>query len=259
MGYMSLQNNIPTEKPAWSGSDLTDNPHAACDKARRVEEMFTSIARDYDLNNRVHSMWRDQVWRKRAVELACPQLSDEVVDVACGTGDLSMAFHNAGVKSVVGIDFTQAMLDLAIIKAQKAQLPIQYKQGDAMELELSDNCADIVSIAFGLRNVQEPAKAIAEFYRVLRPGGRVIILEFSTPKNLFLRAFNNIYTKRIMPLTATLISRDKSGAYKYLPKSVETFAKPAEIALELQKVGFDAVVQKSQTCGVCTITRAIKH
>jgi demethylmenaquinone methyltransferase/2-methoxy-6-polyprenyl-1,4-benzoquinol methylase len=256
---MTLPDEISPKSPVWSGEDLEANPHTAVDKARRIEAMFTSIARKYDLNNRLHSMWQDQVWRHRAVALAEVTETDDVVDVACGTGDLAMAFCKAGAHSVLGIDFTLAMLDIAVTKAEIAGLPIEYRQGDAMDLKLNDESADIVSVAFGIRNVQDSTKAFTEFYRILRPGGRVIVLEFSTPTNAMIRTLNNFYTNRVMPITATIIAGDTSGAYKYLPKSIETFTKPSELASELERVGFCDMELSPQTFGVCTIIRALKR
>ncbi len=256
---MTLPDEISTKSPVWSGEDLKENPHSAVDKAGRVEAMFTSIARKYDLNNRLHSMWQDQVWRQRAVALAEVTKTDDVVDVACGTGDLAMAFCKAGARSVLGIDFTLAMLDIAVTKAQRAGLPIEYRQGDAMNLRLKAASTDIVSIAFGIRNIQIPTKAFEEFYRILKPGGRVIVLEFSTPSNSMIRAFSSFYTNRIMPITATLIAGDTTGAYKYLPKSIETFTNPSELASELEGVGFSDVQLSPQTFGVCTILKAVKQ
>lgn len=256
---MSVPDQNPPKFPAWSSANLADDPHSVKDKHARVQAMFTSIAKRYDLNNRLHSMWQDQVWRKRAVQAARLSGEEDIVDVACGTGDLAMAFYSANVRSVIGIDFTQAMLDLAIAKANAADFKIEYRQGDAMQLDLPDASADVVSIAFGIRNVQEPSKAFAEFYRILRPGGRLVVLEFSTPKNALLRFCNNFYTKKVMPITATVISGDTSGAYKYLPKSVEMFADAIELGDEIEAAGFCEIHQSSQSFGVCTITSAIKR
>ncbi len=256
---MTVPEEITSNKPAWSDDDLANNPHIASDKSRRVKDMFTAIAKRYDLNNRLHSLWLDQVWRRRAVKMANVSETDKVVDVACGTGDLTMAFYEAGVGSVLGIDFTEAMLDLAVAKAENAGMSIEYSQGDAMNLDLPACSADVVSIAFGIRNVQDPAKAFAEFYRILRPKGRLIVLEFSTPPNPCVRFINNLYTRHVMPISASLIANDKSGAYSYLPKSVETFADTDELSITLAEVGFSVVEQTLQSMGVCTITKAIKH
>ncbi len=255
---MTVQEEIVQQKPAWDDEKLASNPHDVKDKAARVEAMFTSIARRYDLNNRLHSLWQDQIWRQHAVELSNIAENEVVFDIACGTGDLAMAFSRAGVRSVRGIDFTQAMLDIAIHKADVADLSITYSQGDAMALDVPDCSADVVSIAFGIRNVQDPKKALTEFYRILKPRGRLVILEFSSPKNAFIRVLNDFYTNRIMPITATLIAKDTSGAYKYLPKSVSSFSDAQALATEVAKVGFQDVEQFSQTFGVCTITRGVK-
>ncbi|MEX2214214.1 MAG: bifunctional demethylmenaquinone methyltransferase/2-methoxy-6-polyprenyl-1,4-benzoquinol methylase UbiE [Phycisphaeraceae bacterium] len=263
--------------PAWTDEDLTKNPHAAADKARRVREMFASIAPSYDLNNRVHSLGRDQSWRRKAVKLAEVKDSDVVLDVACGTGDLSLAFTKAGAARVIGVDFTHEMLVVAETKGPRAkgQGPGEsetqdtghrtqdtgptYATGDAMRLPLPDACVDIVSIAFGIRNVTDPAKAVGEFLRVLRPGGRLIILEFSLPRNFLLRGMYNFYFKHIMPRTATWISRDKSGAYKYLPRSVNTFINRETMITMMNDAGFGEVMHKTLTFGIAVIYRGVKR
>jgi demethylmenaquinone methyltransferase/2-methoxy-6-polyprenyl-1,4-benzoquinol methylase len=249
----------------WDEKDLAGNVHANADKAARVRGMFAAIAPAYDLNNRLHSMWRDQAWRRFAVREAEIRGGETVVDVACGTGDLSLAFaraldraegggggaHSAGGK-VIGIDFTAEMLDIA--QAKKSHPRVRYEQGDAQNLQLPDACADVVSIAFGIRNVQEVAKALREFRRILRPGGRLVILEFSEPRNALMRWFNGVYCRRIMPVTATIISGDKSGAYKYLPKSVASFSSPEELATMARAAGFGEIRATPLTMGICTCT-----
>ncbi|MGB0767153.1 MAG: bifunctional demethylmenaquinone methyltransferase/2-methoxy-6-polyprenyl-1,4-benzoquinol methylase UbiE [Phycisphaeraceae bacterium] len=247
------------EHPAWTDADLAENPHLSADKATRVRQMFSAIAPSYDLNNRVHSMGRDQAWRRAAVKMAELKAGDAVVDVACGTGDLSLAFAHAlrGDGRVTGIDFTHEMLVVAE-KKQHPRQPIAYAQGDAMNLPLPDACCDVVSIAFGIRNVAEPASAIAEFYRVLRPGGRLIVLEFAPIKNPLLLAGYNVYFNHIMPRTATLISGDKSGAYKYLPKSVDTFIDRAGMLALMTDAGFEDTAFKSLTFGIAICYRGQK-
>ena len=244
----------PEKQPAWSEEDLSTNPHIASDKAKRVEAMFESISGRYDLNNRIHSFYLDQIWRKQAVAASHLTERDQVVDVACGTGDLSIAFANAHAKSVIGIDFTQGMIDIASQKAKRRNIHIDFRRGDAMALELPDESADVLSIAFGIRNVQDPEVAIAEFFRVLRSNGRLVILEFSTPKQPLIRLLNNMYTKHLMPRTASFIAGDDSGAYHYLPKSVDTFLEAEALATLAEEAGFSNVVQLPLTFGVCTIT-----
>lgn len=241
------------DPPAWREDQLA-NPHAAPDKAQRVRQMFSAIARSYDLNNRLHSMGRDQAWRRAAVKLCQVRTGDTVLDVACGTGDLSLAFHKAGVKRVVGVDFTHNMNCIADRKKPAPESgqarPVDFFDGDAMRLPLADRAVDVVSIAFGIRNVADPGRAIGEFYRVMAPGGRLCILEFSLPANPILRGFYNFYFKRVMPRTATLISGDKSGAYQYLPQSVNTFLGRKEMMRMMAQAGFVSVSQHPMTFGI---------
>ena len=221
--------------------------------------MFAAIAGAYDLNNRVHSFGRDQAWRRVAVGMARVRTSDEVLDVACGTGDLTMAIaRRTQARTVVGLDFTAEMLDIARTKRlgpakPKAGTPptVTYVEGDAMNLPYADGSFDIVSIAFGLRNVSDPALALREFRRVLRTGGRLGILEFGTPRFPPIRWINHLYTAHVMPRTATLISRDRSGAYHYLPKSVRTFMEREEMLAAMRAAGFVEPSYRSMTFGVC--------
>lgn len=239
-------------RAAWTDADLEKSPHTQADKPERVRSMFAAIAGKYDLNNRVHSLWMDQGWRKFAVRQAAVKPTDDVLDVACGTGDLSEWFVRVGAKRVTGLDFTAEMLEIARKKASRKGVSIDYVQGDAQQLPYPDASFDIVSIAFGIRNVQDTARAISEFRRVLRPGGRLVILEFAEPKNPVVRRFNNLYCKGIMPRTATWISGDRSGAYKYLPKSVSTFVTPDEMKVLLATSGFAPDVSAtSLSMGIC--------
>lgn len=222
--------------------------------------MFAAIARRYDLNNRIHSLWRDQAWRRFAAKEAAVQPTDAVLDAACGTGDLSLAFARAGAARVTGLDFTREMLEVAAIKHARLPEPIRsrvsFVPGDAQSLPFADSSFDIVSIAFGIRNVASPPQAIREFRRVLRPGGRLVILEFATPRFLPVRLFNDFYCRRIMPVTATLISGDRSGAYKYLPTSVETFMSTPDLSRMLEGAGFQHVRTSPLSFGICVCYRA---
>ena len=164
--------------PAWNARELAENPHESHEKAGKVRSMFAAIADSYDLNNRLHSFGRDQAWRKAAVRLARIRPDDVVLDMACGTGDLSEAFAATEAREVVGGDFTPEMLDHARRKATRlpeGRRP-RYQHADAMKLDFDDATFDVVSIAFGIRNVSDPGVAIKEFARVLKPGGRLVIL-----------------------------------------------------------------------------------
>jgi demethylmenaquinone methyltransferase/2-methoxy-6-polyprenyl-1,4-benzoquinol methylase len=285
-----------TTDATWS-DELLANPHAVADKRSRVQKMFAAIAPSYDINNRLHSLWMDQRWRREAVKLAKLEPTDVVLDVACGTGDLTLRFAEELDRLAIandaylglleaflperyeklyakepflsprplpgqlaGIDFTYEMLPLAREKSEIGNRKSQviWINGDAQSLPLPDACCDVVSIAFGIRNVQDPAAAIREFRRVLRPGGRVIILEFSLPTNRLLRGLYNFYFRQILPRTATLISRDKTGAYKYLPESVNTFIGREQMIAMLRDAGFERVEQFPMTFGVCVCYRGMK-
>ncbi len=255
---------------AWNDALLRD-PHHVRDKRQRVQKMFAAIAPSYDLNNRLHSLWMDQRWRRKAVKLAGLRWGEDVVDVACGTGDLSIAFAKEAFHlfspsrlagRILGIDFTFEMLPKAVEKAARreteAKTPCRFINGDAQSLPLPDASADVVSIAFGIRNVQDPAAAIREFCRVLRPGGRLIILEFSLPTNPVLRGMYNFYFRQVLPRTATLISGDKTGAYKYLPESVNTFIGREQMMGMMRDASFADVEQHEMTFGVCICYRGVK-
>ncbi|HEX3358677.1 MAG TPA: ubiquinone/menaquinone biosynthesis methyltransferase [Tepidisphaeraceae bacterium] len=285
----------PTSSPAWN-DQLLQNPHAVADKRSRVQKMFANIAPSYDLNNRLHSLWMDQRWRRKAVKLAGLKPTDQIVDVASGTGDLAFAFaevlgeicrgnrgesNQVGMNDplptpVMGIDFTFEMLLRAQTKTPDWWFPFyrdekdqpvlgdtwfpcaQFVNGDAQGLPLSDQSADVVSIAFGIRNVQDVPTALKEFHRVLRPGGRVIVLEFSLPTNRILRGLYNFYFRQILPRTATLISGDKTGAYKYLPESVNTFIGREQMVQMMGDAGLVEVEQFPMTFGVCVCYRGRK-
>jgi len=292
----SYDGSVNTEESATAWNDqLLENPHAVADKRSRVQKMFAAIAPSYDLNNRLHSLWMDQRWRRKAVKLAEVRGDDEVVDVACGTGDLAIEFAkevqercqdrdgDATQSQVFGVDFTYQMLPLARSKKQPtthtkpfykspdgtrcnwaglsgASLPVvRWINGDAQSLPFRDSSADVVSIAFGIRNVQSVPTALKEFHRILRPCGRVIILEFSLPTNPILRGLYNFYFRQILPRTATLISGDKTGAYKYLPESVNTFIGREQMVGMMSEAGFVEVQQFPMTFGVCVCYRGYKR
>jgi demethylmenaquinone methyltransferase/2-methoxy-6-polyprenyl-1,4-benzoquinol methylase len=260
----------------WDESLLV-NPHEVSDKRRRVQRMFAAIAPSYDLNNRLHSFWMDQIWRRKAVRLAQLKPGDRIVDVACGTGDLTLSFLEGlrrmqGVGSggpaaeVIGIDFTHEMLPIAVAKWSRnamekkiAARSVCFVNGDAQSLPLPNGCCDVASIAFGIRNVVDPFAAAKEFFRILRPGGRAVILEFSIPTNPLFRALYNFYFKQILPRTATWISGDKTGAYKYLPQSVRTFIGRQTMVEMLARAGFVDIKQYPMTFGICVCYVGLKR
>lgn len=246
---------------AWRDAELA-NPHAHAEKAGKVRRMFTAIAGSYDLNNHVHSLWQDVRWRNFAVKVANVKPGDIVLDVACGTGDLTQTFAKSPAAKVIGVDFTHAMLEVARDKRQglvgSHAEKVSYFEGDAQNLPLADASVDVVSIAWGIRNVTDPAQAMREFARVLKPSGRLVILEFSQPSMPPVRWFNDLYAGKIMPMTASWIAGDKSGAYKYLPKSVSTFISREEMLTLFSRTGFADAQYWSLSLGICACYRGIK-
>lgn len=242
-------------EPAWHSQTL-ERPHDVPDKSIRVRRMFNGIARRYELINTLFSAGRDAAWRREAVRLARISASDEVVDVAAGTGDFARTFCEAGAGYVVGVDFAHEMLRIAAISddgnlARAATL--SWCEADALRLPFASNCCSVVSSAFGVRNFADLDVGLAEMYRVLKPGGRVVILEFTTPTNRIARAFYHLYSQRIMPIAASIISGDREGAYRYLPRSVVSFPPAEQVCERLRAVGFADVSTTALTLGVVTV------
>ncbi len=249
---------VPDE-PAWT-SDLLTSPHTTADKASRVRRMFNSIAPRYELVNRLFSAGRDSYWRRCAVELAQVRPDDDVLDVACGTGDFSRAFAAAGPRCVIGCDFAHEMLLRAAGFSPRGATPAgnppgspDCVEGDALQLPFADRSFSIVSCAFGVRNFADLDLGLREMHRVLRPGGQAVILEFTRPANRLVRAAYELYSNRLMPLAAGWVSRDMSGAYRYLPRSVVSFLDADQMCKKLREVGFPRTVATPLTLGVVTV------
>jgi demethylmenaquinone methyltransferase/2-methoxy-6-polyprenyl-1,4-benzoquinol methylase len=225
------------------------------EQAQRVREMFAAIATRYDLLNHLLSGNVDQRWRRLVVKMMASNLPSTnacILDVACGTGDLSLALA-AGIKArVVGLDFCRPMLDIAAAKATDRGLPIRFVEGDALKLPFRDQSFNAVSIAFGLRNLTSFEGGLSELFRILRPGGTVAVLEFSTPRTPVLRTFFRVYFTKLLPLLGGFISGSKS-AYEYLPDSVSRFPDQASLAVLLQQAGFSEVTFRNLTGGIAAL------
>lgn len=235
-------------KTVWDRPRLA-NLHDQPDKARRVRAMFDGIAPTYELVNRILSFGRDAHWRRSAVRMADVRPDDHVLDLACGTGDFAREFARAGPHMIVGSDFSPVMLALGAARDSGA---IQWCRADALAMPYGDATFTIVSCAFGVRNFQSLSRGLEEMYRVLAPGGRAVILEFTTPKTPVFARMYLLYFRHILPLAARLISRDGSGAYDYLPQSVTSFLDARGMIEALKSAGFSGVRHRSLTLGVAT-------
>lgn len=252
--------------PAWPRGLLGD-PHATPDKADRVRRMFNGIAPRYELVNRLFSAGRDAHWRRKAVELAGVRPDDVVLDVACGTGDFARAFAAAGAREVIGCDFAHEMLMHAVrsnaggvsrgtqpaVSIERIGATPRWCEADALRLPFRSGSFSIVSCAFGVRNFQDLDAGLAAMFRVLRPGGRAVILEFTRPRSRLARSLYEFYARRLMPLAATLLSRDTSGAYRYLPRSVVSFLDAGQMCARLRGVGFADATATPLTLGIVSV------
>lgn len=206
--------------------------------------MFDAIAGRYDFLNHLLSAGLDKQWRARAVEALHLTGGETVLDLCAGTADFAIAAAAGArpVKRVVGVDFSAAMLQVGKAKVETGRWKsrINLVRGDATGIPLGDASVDAVTIGFGIRNVEDPARALREIIRVLRPGGKLAILEFSLPRTAVLRRFYLWYFNNVLPRIGRLVSRHPS-AYSYLPASVQTFPSPDEFSQQLQTAGFDTV------------------
>lgn len=222
-------------------------------KAAQVQAMFAGIARRYDLLNRVLSLGFDRRWRLQATRAAFAGGATRVLDVATGTADLALALKKYRPEAeVVGVDFVEAMLEIGRRKAARRGLAVRLEQGDGLSLPYGDASFDAVTIAYGLRNFADIGRGLREFYRVLRPGGRLVVLEFPPPpKGVFGNLFR-LYFLQVLPRIGGLVS-GRRGAYTYLPDSVLKFPPPAELARLLEDAGFRGVRYRLQTFGVSAL------
>ena len=225
------------------------------EQSRRVREMFATIAARYDLLNHLLSGNVDRKWRRLVAKTLYANLHGtnvRILDVACGTGDLSFSLHQGGEAHIVGVDFCRPMLDIAASKAAKHRFQVSLIEADALVLPFGDGAFDGATIAFGLRNLANMQVGFKELLRVLKPGGSVAVLEFSRPKTLLLRSLFGIYFTRVLPVLGGLISGSRS-AYRYLPESVARFPGQEELASVMKKAGFEEITFQNLTGGIAAL------
>ena len=229
--------------------------HTDQSKKEEVREMFDNIAPKYDLLNHTLSMNIDRLWRRHVVKIVRRARPRRILDVATGTGDLAIAMARRieGVQ-LLGVDLSERMLEVARRKVEARGLDgrIVLDRGDAEHLDVATASIDVATVAFGVRNFGDLDAGLRELARVLRPGGKVVILEFSRPSNRLFRAVYEFYTYRILPRIGGMVSHDRK-AYEYLPASVGEFPLPAEFLRRLEAAGFHDCKARSQSCGIAQI------
>jgi len=214
--------------------------------------MFDDVAHAYDKTNDLLSFGQAKLWRKKVLEKVAPQSGEKILDIAAGTGTSSMALKLPGVE-VVAADFSKGML----AEGKKRYPELEFVFADAMKLPFKNNEFDVVTMSFGLRNVQDRDKALHEFLRVLKPGGRLVICEFSHVPGL-LGVFYRAYLTLILPLVSRLASKTPA-AYSYLSESIVAWPRQAELAKDIAKAGFSKTQWKNLSFGVVAIHSAIRE
>ena len=223
-------------------------------KKEKVQQMFDNIAPTYDKLNHIMSLSVDKLWRRHALKEIVDGTPQRILDVACGTGDSTISIARAAAEGtkVTGADISEGMMALVLEKAGKAgvkdRIDLQVADGEALPYE--DGTFDRVTCAFGIRNFEHKEKGLAEFRRVLKPGGKAVILELSVPQNRVIRWVYDLYFLHILPWVGGSISGDKA-AYRYLPASVHNFPAPNDFCAMMEAAGFRSVRCKTFTLGLC--------
>lgn len=223
--------------------------------------MFDGIAPSYDKLNHLMSLGVDRTWRRKAVKELVDGSVQKILDVACGTGDstIELAKRAGSGSTVIGVDISAGMMEPLMRKAAKAGVHdrIHLKVADGCDLPYADASFHAVTCSFGIRNFEDKAKGLEEFLRVLKPGGKLVILELSVPDNRRLRRLYNIYFMHIMPWIGGLVSGNKE-AYRYLPASVRAFPAPEKFCAMIREAGFHSVRFRTLTLGLCRMYIAKK-
>ena len=226
-------------------------------QARKTEsyKIFDEIAGTYDFLNRFLSFGIDVYWRKKLLKFLPKKLSLDVLDMATGTGDVPLTLiKHPKINKIIGIDLSKGMVDLGKKKVEKLGLSkrIDLQIGDGVKIPFGDNSFDLVTISFGIRNFSDYKESLKNVYRVLKPGGRILIMEFSIPKNIIFRKVYFFYFRHILPTIGNLLSKHKD-AYKYLNETVEDFPYGTEFEQHMKDAGFSDTGFKTQTFGIASL------
>lgn len=250
------QQGRQAEAPSWDEASLT-RVHQVPDKARRVQAMFDAIVPRYELVNTLTTLGLDATWRRRLAKVLVLPPGAQVLDIACGTGQVLKAIHRYQPQGtrLWGLDFSAGM-----IRQAKQQVPasVRLLQGDATYLPFWEGSFDAVTCVFGVRNFADPQAGLAEMRRVLRPGGMLGILEFSMPRAAVVAGLYKVYFRWVLPRLASWLSGDSGGAYRYLQKSVEAFSQEVDLRDRLLRCGLERVQVQTLTFGVVQLYTAFR-
>ena len=227
-------------------------------RAAKVKELFTIVARRYDLMNDLQSFGLHRYWKRRVIQLAIPKAGKTALDVCCGTGDIALGLACRGVQTV-GLDFNEDMLRVAASKAQKAKIgkAIQFVQGDAEAVDFPDNSFDIVTVGYGLRNLRSWETGLREMQRVAKPGGRLVVLEFGKPANPLWRRLYFGYLRFFVPMLGLVFCRN-AGAYAYILESLKNYPAQEGVAARMRDFGLSDVRIINLLGGVMSINYGVK-
>lgn len=228
-------------------------------KSRYVRQMFDSIAGHYDSMNRLMTGGMDLAWRWQVIEHLADYAPRQVADLACGTGDmiLMLSRYLPSVREIVGVDLSEGMLAVATERVKRAAqvASVTLLAENCQELSLATQSVDAVTCTLGIRNFSDPLQGLREMHRILRPGGRLAILELSEPREGLLRQGYNIYAKRLIPWIGQLCAHDRS-AYSYLPASIKVMPQREEMTALIRRAGFGEVQYKEMPLGICVLYTA---
>jgi demethylmenaquinone methyltransferase/2-methoxy-6-polyprenyl-1,4-benzoquinol methylase len=235
-----------------------DNTSSASKKIQ-VEQMFDSIAGRYDFLNHFLSLGIDKGWRKKAISSIKDLKPKQILDVATGTADLAIAALELNPEKIIGIDISQQMLNVGIdkIRLMEKDKIITLTKGDSENLPFDNGSFDAVTVAFGVRNFEDLDKGLKEILRVLKPGGKIAILEFSKPRNFPFKQVYNFYFSNILPFLGRWVSKSQN-AYAYLPESVKHFPDGKDFLERLHLAGFKETKQTTLTFGTCSLYNGTK-
>lgn len=228
-------------------------------KKEEVAQMFDNISKRYDFLNHFLSIGIDKLWRKRAVKMLVDVKPDRILDLATGTGDFAIALLALNPKEIVGMDISEGMLDVGRqkMKHRKFDHIISMKYGDSEALPFEDGYFDALTVGFGVRNYENLEKGLSEMLRVVRPGGKIVILEFSKPKQFPIKQYYAFHSRYIIPFFGKRISKDEK-AYAYLPESVAAFPEGQAFLDILTQVGYQNVNARPVSGGIATIYTGTK-